>query len=280
MRFLPNGLGGSGGDRLVVNRPVYMSGDVWYVSSARGSASYDGSSYESPAATLAQAFTTAAAEDVIVLAKDHDEVVTSLVTLNKHITIVGEGSSAGKPMAKLQNNQAGAGLLLASTANVNIRNVYFKSNAQACSAATVRFTGQKFFRMSACYFECGANENAYVLQSGLSATPAQYITIDSTQFVCTTTAPDLTFTRVNGVGLFDVQDLLMRDCTFDGGTVGFESAAQTNLGLLIANGSTVSTRLYIEGLNLLRGADVTISNASAVGYLNTGTTTGANRVFW
>src|SRR5689334_19357234 len=96
----PNGVGGSTGASLATAAPLYASGQVWYVSSTTGvdGASPAGLDRVKPLATLAQAYTNAAAGDFIVCLSGHVETLTSAQTIGKaDIKLVGEGTGSSRP---------------------------------------------------------------------------------------------------------------------------------------------------------------------------------------
>ena len=266
---LPNGVGATLGDSLVVNSPLEFNGNIWYVDSATGAdaASPKGRNRNAPLATLDQAVTNSAAGDMIVLMDGHAETITSAVAVNKSLTIVGAGQSSGKPTVKLTNNQAAGAVLTCTGSDVQVRNIWFPTNTQACSARRVTTSGGNYFRMIGCYFEFGANDDASGL--GLAGTTVE---IRNTTFVVTATdntaQPD---TAVDLSGT--VSAIIMEGVVFDGGEAGFSDYFAMDLS------DSAVTSFYLENLSLLNGADIKVLAASE-GYVNVGTSGGGARVDW
>ena len=73
----PNGLDPDGGNELLTGKPLITSGDVWYVHATEGTdgSGAAGQNRSKPLATLAQAISNAAHEDIIVLKEGHAERV-------------------------------------------------------------------------------------------------------------------------------------------------------------------------------------------------------------
>ncbi|HXT99480.1 MAG TPA: hypothetical protein VN903_00720, partial [Polyangia bacterium] len=139
MRFYPNGAGESlGGDVLCSQTPIITSGNVWWVNSATGTdaASPAGQDREKPLATLVQANTNATAGDIIFLQSGHTETMTVAFGALKAVTVVGVGTTSGKPAAQLKINAAAAGLLSTATGVSELRNIYFPAAVQSDTSAT------------------------------------------------------------------------------------------------------------------------------------------------
>lgn len=273
MKVRPNGIGGTTGDTLVTCKPIQHSGDVWFVNSVGGvdAASPAGKDREKPLATLGQAYTNAAAGDIICLLSGHTETLVAMLLINKTLTIVGEGLSSGIPTVQLKINAAAAGLLTLNTAIV-MRNIRFPASVQSntgpgANVGKVR-VGNGSCQLIGCYFE----------QSGLDQLPAVSIAaavnvcrVDGCTFVSTATA----VTTRPTYGLFHegaLTDLDVVGTTFSDGTVGFSGAAW--------DGSTgIATRVRGVGVSALLGADI-VQHASSVGYINVQTATGGGRLEW
>ncbi len=270
----PTGIGETAGDTLITSGPLTLSGSVWYVSSATGTdaASPAGKSREKPLATLAQAITNSSNDDVVVLLADHDETVTGAISVGKRLTIVGSGTNAGKPSAKVTMNAAAASLFNITTTNVWFRNVYFPANAQTNVATKFAYTGESMTRFTGCYFECGATDTAAIL--GTTAITSFSKLTDCT-FVSTATV--YTARPYAAIEAVDAADWEMSGCVFDGGTVGF-SGAGVNDGAAVLMSGTVA-RMYWTNISLLRGADIVLPS-TATGFVQVLTSTGSARVLW
>lgn len=264
-----NGLGDTQGDALATCRPLYSSGNVWYVNSAGGvdATTPAGQNREKPLATLAQAVTNAASGDIIELMSGHAETITSGVSVSKQLTIVGGGSLNGQPTVRLTPNTTG-NLLICGATNCQLRNIWFPSNLQASTVARVAVVAQNF-RMHGCYFECGANDQAAGLSLDNTTAAAR---ISNTTFISTATSA--TAQPESGLKTtVAITDLELDGVVFSGGAFGFSNYRAFD-------GSAFAiTRLYAINISQLLGADVKL-HASTTGRWNTQTCTGGARLDW
>ena len=263
----PNGLDPDGGNEMLTGKPFITSGDVWYVHATEGTdgSGSAGQNRSKPLATLAQAITNAAHEDIIVLKDGHTETVTSAWAVAKRLTIVGAGSSDGKPTAKLTLNAASASMFTPSSDNVDLRNIWIEENAQSNSTSKILVTGD-FFRMVGCYVEGNANDTSALLTFSTSANHGR---LEQTTFISTATVntalPEAAISCPVAIS-----DLELEGVTIDGGAVGWD-----NFYALINTGTL--SRLRALGCSFLRGSDVQLENAST-GWLTAPTATGSVRI--
>jgi len=258
----PNGLGESLADSLAVNAPFYTTGAVWYVSHATGTdaATPAGQNRTKPLATIGQAYTNATDGDVIVLMDGHTETRTAVLTLAKRLLIIGGGESDGKPTVKLTLDAAAASLFSITAAGVEIRNVWVQENTQTNATARIA-VGAARARFKGCYFECGATDTGAAMQIGAVTT----VELEACTFVSTATlrtAQPLTAVSFNGTAT----DVRFRECTFDGGTVGFSAY------WAVEGADDAVAGVTFEDCSLLRGADI-IVNDDATGWVSGGTAT-------
>lgn len=273
MNYLTNGSGESlGGDVLVSQKPIITSGNVWWVNSVTGTdaASPAGQDREKPLATLVQANTNAAAGDVIFLQSGHTETFTVLFGALKAVTVVGVGTTSGKPGAQLLINAAAAGLISTATGVCELRNIYFPAAVQSDTSATgkIRVAATSNVVISGCYFESSANDQLAAISLDASSNS---VLIENCTFVSTATTTVTRPTRgihVQGA----VTDLRVIGCVFDDGTVGYST------GACDLSGGTI-TRLRCHSNSLLRGASVLIA-AATTGYFVPSTQSGDGRVNW
>ena len=263
----PNGLDPDGGSELLTGKPFITSGDVWYVHATEGTdgSGAAGQNRSKPLATLAQAISNAAHEDIIVLKDGHTETVTSAWAVAKRLTIVGAGSSDGKPTAKLTLNAASASMFTPSSDNVEMQNIWIEENAQSNSTSKILVTGD-YFRMVGCYVEGNANDTSALLTFSTSANNCR---VEGTTFISTATVntalPEAAISCPVAIS-----DLELEGVTIDGGAVGWDNFyALVNTGTL--------TRLRSIGCSFLRGSDVQLENAST-GWLTAPTATGSVRI--
>lgn len=273
MKYYANGLGESlGGDVLATQTPFITSGNVWWVNSVTGvdAASPAGQDREKPLATLVQANTNATAGDTIVLQSGHVETFTVLFGALKAVTVVGVGTTSGKPAAQLKINAAAAGLISTASGVCELRNIYFPAAVQSDTSATgkIRIAATPGVVISGCYFESSANDQLAAISIDAASNS---VLIENCTFVSTATTVATRPTRalqVDGA----ISDLRIIGCTFDDGTVGYANPACD------ISGATI-TRLRAHSNTLLRGADVAIASAST-GYFVPSTVTGGGRVGW
>lgn len=273
-QFYPNGIGGSLGDTLVTLKPLQTSGNVWYVHITTGvdAPSPAGRQREKPLATLAQAHTNAAAGDIIVCLDGHQEILVAPQALNKAgITIVGEGSSGGRPTVAFRINSAAANLFNVSVAGVKLRNLLFPPNLQSNVGARIILSSvnSSAFEMQGCYMQCGNTD----VVAGLSITTgANGMRLQRCTFVSVATgfgssvAPAVELVNA-------VTDMDIFDSVFDGGAVGFNDSIALSLS------AAAVTRLRMEGCSFVRGADYSV-NAGTTGYINPQVATGGVRGVW
>jgi hypothetical protein len=124
--------------------------------------------------------------------------------------------------------------------------------------------------MRDCYVECGAFDGGFTVSLGGGADTFR---LYRCTFVSTATSgggpPPAAAVR----NTLAVADLDIIDCVFDGGTYGWQYATALDLS------PAAITRLRIENLTLLRGADYDI-NASTTGYVNVQSASGGIRGTW
>lgn len=266
----PNGAGGTTGDIWATSEPLYLSGAIWYVHASTGTdaAAPAGKNREKPLATIAQAVTNAADNDVIVCLSGHTETLTAAQAISEKLTIVGEGSSSGVPTVVFTCNAAAASLFSISGTNVELRNLKFAAQSQANSATKITVSAVGFV-MDGCYMELGANDDA----AGLTlASGADQALIRNTTFISTatlTSAQPESALKTSAA----VADLTLEGVTFSAGTVGFSNYFAWD------SSAAAVTRLRALNLSLLLGADVKL-HASTTGRVHVGTSTGSSRVEW
>lgn len=268
--FWPEGFGESSGDSLVTSGPWYLDGRVIYLSSVVGNDGNSGFERLQPKATLASAITAVNTNGIIVVAADHSETLTAVQAIAiGGLTIVGAGDSGGEPTAEFIMNSASAILFTIEGDAVEFRNIKFPTNVQTNVQARVQIgagvpaTNTLF---KGCRFECTGTDS----DAAVDVFDASQLRFEDCTFVVTSA------TAAGSVGLL-VSDILvarflLQNCTFDGGTGGFGQG-----GLGFQSAASAISHLRIEGLTLLRGADIALDDDSQ-GRLNPVTTTGGARI--
>ncbi len=271
--LLPNGIGASLGDRLVVNKPLHKTGLTYFVSSVVGDDNNTGLSRLDPMATLSTAYTAAVAGDWIVIAADHAQTLTGTQTIGKALTIVGEGQAAGKPTAGFTNNQPSSKLFNVTVSDVQIVNLLFPAQAQACSAVRIDVgASADRFVMRGCYLEADGNSDNAIISLA-----ADQVSIESTTFISTSVRQTVASNNAPPSQAMTLaaamDDLRMNGVTFDGGQIGFTTTAITS------GENAAVTRLRADNMSFLNGADYTLDSATT-GYLNVQTSSGSVNGTW
>ena len=268
--ILDNGIGGSTGATLATASPLYMSGNVWFVSSASGDASYSGKDRKVPLDGLAAAIGVAANDDIIVLLSDHAEVVSTPITADKRLTIIGEGLNSGKPTASMTQGHTTSNVITVTAANVTFDNILFKPHTSASTGKYID-TAVADMAVKNCYFEMDENSDApsISLQSGADNCRISGCTFESTA----ETVNDLPVEAVTVAAA--ITGLTMEDCIFNGGIYGFETSGGDPWAF---DGSAAAITSYrIHGLTLLNGSDFKL-NTSSTGYVSMSSATQDGRL--
>lgn len=274
--FLPKGLGGyTTGDSLGMAEPLLVSGNVWYVDTVDGvdAVSPAGKNATAPLQSLSQAISNAANHDIIVLINASGAGLTSAVTVNKSVTIMGSSTAGGASANDLYRiGGAAVNLLTITAADVQLRNLRFRATGygetgpSAVATSRIVVSGARF-RMVGCYVECGAADTGAALELASGADSAE---IRSCDFISNsiTTAPYgciLGSAALTGLRVFN--------SSFSGGATGFSNFYAVDLS------SGAVTRAEVEGVSLLHGADMKL-HASSTGWVHIEEATGSSRVDW
>lgn len=274
MIFLPNGIGESTGDILATCKPLYVHGDVYWVNSETGddAATAGGQDRMSPLATLGQAVTNASEGDIIVLAAEHDETLTAAIGIDYDVTIIGAGSSGGRPTAKLTNNQSDSEIIAIESgeaACVQIRNIYFVTNMQSSTVGRIRLEGTGVVRVSGCYFECGECDDGPAVDIS-TVTSGVVISERNTYISIATTVATRPYGAIGNMDAYGAPPLVILDSDiYDNGTVGWSESKPVNLDQAV--------QVWAHNITCLRGASIEVG--TAYGYLNVQSGTGGVRTY-
>lgn len=270
--FLANGVGETVGDDLATTSPIYMSGNVWWVDSTNGvdAASPAGRNKEEPLLTLGQAHTNAASGDLIYLVSGHVDTRTAALSITKSLTIVGIGTTSGKPAAQIRNNSAAASMLTVNTAGivVEFRNIYFPAQVQSNSATKISH-GQGNLRCVGCYFEANVFDTAALWTLPTTGTESWADLINCTMISTGTSRTSQPLIGLSGTSI--TAHVRLDGSTFSDGTYGWSGDSVVSI---TGAGSTETVRG--NGVNLLLGATLTLPAARS--WIRTGTVTGQSRV--
>ena len=227
--FLPYGAGETVGDDLATTSPIYMSGNAWWVNSTGGAdaAAPAGKNKAEPLASLGQACTNAASGDLIYLQSGHVDTRTAALTITESLTIVGVGTTSGKPAAQIRNNSAAASMIVANTSGIvlEFRNVYFPAQVQS-NSATKFSIGQGTVRFIGCYFEANVFDTAALITLPTTGTESVVDIINCT-FISTGTATNSQpLSAISGTAI--TAHLRLDGSTFSNGTYGWSGAQGTH----------------------------------------------------
>lgn len=275
--YMPNGPGELLGDRLatgvnLTRLPLVLSAaPVAFVGSTNASDAQSGRDPLRPLATIAQAQTNAEDDDIIVLMDGYS--TTEALTISKQLIFAASGQSAGLPTVRWNLSAT----LTVSASQVEFRNIKFTAPIDVNASPRFIITGGDcLFR--GCYFELNGNDaGSSVIRLDDGSTRARF---EQCTFVVTSTSPTsrppaAIYRNGTAVSLVNIID-----CTFDGGTVGFDTAGGTSrLGYCIDGGNgTGTTKWRIQNLTLLRGPDISMP-ANAIGHVQIQTNTGGSKLF-
>lgn len=245
--FIYQSTGGTSGARLAASVPSYLSGKVWFVGPGGSDAAAPrGLDRKRPLATLAQAYTNAAAGDVIVCLSGHAESLGAAQTLAKAgVHIISEGT--GSQRARFTCTAAVA-MFDITAAGVVLDNLYFPASTSA-PTARVRIAAVGC-EVNNCNFDSGASDTAAALRF---VTGAGECSVTGSYFVSTATA--VTAQPNAGIEVANaMSDLTLDECRFDGGTYGWSSYAFL--------GTAAITRLTTYSLELLNSSRFIVATGS------------------
>lgn len=191
----------------------YFSGSILFVSSTHAAASDSnaGTEPELPKLTWTSAYDAASGGDVIVVAENHTETISSadsLATVN--VTTVGLGSGSSKP--RFTSAVAGAMWTL-NASYQRFYNLYFPAST-AATTARISTVNSNQTVIQGCDFECGAND----------ATTALLIRTDNIIEGCTFTATASRPARAIRL-TSTATSVVLRDVLVDGGAYGWSANA-------------------------------------------------------
>jgi hypothetical protein len=264
-RRLANGFRQTG-DAMLADIEFYMSGTPYYVHYGTGDDGNSGVDELAPKKTLNSALSVASGDcDIVVLLPGHDEPTSATASLpSDGVTVIGCGTSDGKPSCKLHSDAADPIVEIAVIGY--LRNVWvYDVEAESGPAVLVNCSSQNT-EVRGCYIEgrvsgvigCTARDSAQTYRestfiSGGSAVadrPARGLTVPT----------ELT-----------VSDIDVRGCIFSNSQYGFE---QYSFWV-----DSPVTRLYVIAMSQSYGADVKI-NSSTTGIVNPETSSGSASVEW
>jgi len=233
------------GHPLISGAGLFLSGDtsVRYVNTTGGSdAAGFGKSVGQPYATLKYAVNTAAPTGLIVVAQSHTETIdtAAIVVDQAGCIIVGEGTGTNRP--KFTRNWNGIAIDLDNATEAALCNITFAQSGTSSTAARINVQDPGFV-IHQCDFDCGANDAAATILADAPLAKGDDLYIWSCSF--TSTATTNTTVPVHAIDSEDTDNLLMKNCTFDGGAHGW------SLGMC-ARAS--AAELFCENLTLLRNS--------------------------
>ncbi|MDO8704071.1 MAG: hypothetical protein Q7J84_03915 [Sulfuricaulis sp.] len=202
-----------------------QTGNVFFVDSAVGTDGGDGSTPDTPFATIDYAIgkCTANQGDMIVVLPGHAETTTAITMDKAGIKIVGLGEGASRPAI---TGDAVADVITVTSANVLIENLRFVTPTAAVTALINVAANRVTVR--GCVFELGAN-----IVDAITITAAGELPVfEDNEVVVTADGPDswLKFEGVVDRPIIRRNHIVGTDGTnaFDDGVIDFDSVAVTN----------------------------------------------------
>jgi len=270
-RLLTDGLGADTGHNFSLEKPLWLTGRVLYVSSASGDdATTNPQERRDPYATLKAAVDAALAGDIIVLLEDHDEVITVAMTVDVRVRIIGEGRADGVPQAAITCNVAGGPAITVTAENVEFVNIKMKTPSVTGTGARVLVQAADV-TFDSIYAECGEFSEEPVIER---TDTVDRLTIRDSTFVSTATDKDA---RPNAAVVASGGTVDMRNVTFDGGEWGWNIPAGG--GPFAYDGSVDAYFVRFENISLLNGSDLVLHEDST-GWVSVTTASGGARVRW
>lgn len=265
------------GDVLATCKPLLTSGTTRFVGPS-GNDYYDGGTKSGALASFATALASSAAGDIIVLLPGFSYEPTGDVSINvDNLTIIGCGQTNGVPSCTF-----GYGAAEVADCPYTIRgervtlvNVRFAPRTRSVAGPTVKVVGNGARLRGVC-FDSGqydAQALEFILTPSTEGDPAQ-VHLQNCLFRNVATSPSARPTNAIRGHMAQLGQIIMEGCTVDAGTVNWIGYAVDFLTF-----AGVYTKLAVEELSLLRGAEMAI-HASAAGYVNVQTATDGGRVLW
>lgn len=222
-----------------IKEDVYMTGAIRWVDSVTGNSGNPGTELL-PLDTLANAVTASAASgnDIIIIKAGHTETVGSAITIDKaSLKIFGCGTGTSKP--SFTCNFAGD-CIDVTAGDVELNNLRFPVGTTANNTARINIGNSvNDVKVKSCDFLCGVRDiDTITLGDG-----AGHI-IENCTFTISADGPD------RGI-IFESADstaVTIKDCTFDGGSFGWDDAA------IYAN--VAHTIWHYDNITLTSGATV------------------------
>lgn len=270
MAMYSRGLGSSIGDELIANQPLYITGNVWYVSNAVPENNYhDGLDRRAPFFRLADAIEAASGGDTIVLMDGHDEIVPQTQTIDKRLTLVGEGRVDGMPSPKLTPGHE-SGALLSCEETVHLRNIRVMPREEASATASIYLDAAEC-TLENVWLEGDEDSTGAVLQGTASATSLRIV--DCTIVAVEPLKTQLTFHRRPQIGFLyaGAGDLWIDGLVLDGGAYGWEQAAMEGIEAI--------TNIYAKRVSLLRRSVMKLKEGT-LGWVMPTSASGGGRVVW
>lgn len=241
-----------GGNAILSNPNLYLSGNVYWLdnSNALASDTNAGSERDRPLATLAQAISnfTAANGDLIVVESGHAQALLTTQTISEADTkVFGLGtSSAQKPSFTISAASLVSTLFTLSGNGVELHGLRFPVSPITCTRVSI--TGEQVV-IEGCDF---TSNTAYDLTS-VVINSGDGVEIDNCTFTISA-APALVSSSSQAITSAHTAALynLIRNCTFDGGS----SALGWSGGALALNSAV--QRTVILGCTFLNGSDLVV----------------------
>jgi hypothetical protein len=265
-----SGIGGTVGAELALQKPLFTSGNIYYVSSVTGASGNTGKERNRPYDSFANLIASLAAGDIVVLLSGHTETLASSALTLAGVTIVGEGSGTNAPYLYHTITDT-TYALSASGAGVHFYNINFAKTSSTTGSAVpiLQISGAGCVVGDGCTFTLGEGSRSIGLElvTGATNTRIQGATFTSAATTISSVGPSSAIKVTNAV-----TDLTLIDLTIDGGLYGWSNPYAISVAGAV-------TRLFARGTTLIGDSDVSIVTGSTGLYTSSGTG-GSNRVVW
>ena len=242
----------STGPTLLTGDPYVSSDSVIWVDSVTGSDSNAGTEQRYPKATVfgasgAISVCTSSNSNMVLCLKTHRETVSAYTWSTNGVTLISLGSGSDRAQFTC------SGIIQVTATEARVENCYFPVNSSSIARKfSVDAAG---FEMRDCYLLSGANDATAIVRVNAAA----HATFRGCSFVVSAEASGTT--RVGLLATGASTNLLVEDCTFDGGSFGWSSGYALNIDTATAD------RFRLRNLTLSNYSFAGASISGVKGYI-------------
>ena len=266
----PRGLGSGYADCMSSANPFVVNGQLVFIDSNTTGTGISGVRQQAPLPTLtaALAYYASSANGTYAFADNHSEVLLSTVTALNHTAMLGQGS--GSATAKLTwGAVTDAPMFAISTKGNLFENIWFGATPAGVSNQSYRIyitADNQVFRN--CIFDCGDND---IVLATVAISGGQYCRFENCLFRSTATSIATRPKEALRLLAVATTSITLIDCTFDGGTYGWNGG--TGAFAAILEGTTS----YIKaiGLQTINGSRISVAT-TVTGFISDNSTDNAS----